>query len=445
MKKLYCLLAVVVLAACTPAQKNASESARWEAERWRRIKIDFNKTEHDVKEYIQQYIPHVTDSQFLAWERSGKLEFLEIEGKKRYFRNAAPNLFRIDSAAHTVKVEQEGEPLSGSELINALHLPAVIAAVEREGVDTVLPTRLTVTYTLTVDADVVPSGEILRCWLPYPKDHQHRQKDVKLIAVSEGHYTLAPDTCAHSSLYMSKPAVAGEPTVFSAAYSYTTYAEWHKLKPEDVLPYQTDELYHTYTAECPPHIVFSDTIRALAKRLAGNETNPLLVARRIFRYVNDHFPWASAREYSTIPNIPEYVLERGHGDCGQVTLLFMTLCRSLGIPVHWQSGFMMHPGAWNLHDWAEIYFEGIGWVPVDQSFGIPVFANDADVEWFFLGGIDRWRMIVNNDYSRPLYPKKMYPRSETVDFQRGEVEWSGGNLYFNQWTYDMDITYDETE
>lgn len=32
---------------------------------------------------------------------------------------------------------------------------------------------------------------------------------------------------------------------------------------------------------------------------------------------------------------------------------------------------MMHPKAWNLHDWAEIYFEGIGWVPVDQSFGIP--------------------------------------------------------------------------
>ena len=74
--------------------------------------------------------------------------------------------------------------------------------------------------------------------------------------------------------------------------------------------------------------------------------------------------------YSTIENIPEYVLDNHHGDCGQVSLLFITLCRCSGIPAHFQSGFMMHPGAWNLHDWAEIYLEGIGWVPVDQSFGI---------------------------------------------------------------------------
>lgn len=67
---------------------------------------------------------------------------------------------------------------------------------------------------------------------------------------------------------------------------------------------------------------------------------------------------------------------------------------------------MMHPKAWNLHDWAEIYFEGIGWVPVDQSFGIPTFARNADEEYFFLGGIDSWRMIVNSDYGMPLIPEK---------------------------------------
>ena len=50
-------------------------------------------------------------------------------------------------------------------------------------------------------------------------------------------------------------------------------------------------------------------------------------------------------------------------------------------------------------------------------------------------------MIVNSDYSMPLVPEKKYPRSETVDFQRGEVEWEGGNLYFSQWSYHMDIDY----
>ena len=49
--------------------------------------------------------------------------------------------------------------------------------------------------------------------------------------------------------------------------------------------------------------------------------------------IRDSFPWASAREYSTIENIPEYELDNHKGDCGQVSLLFITLCRISGIPV----------------------------------------------------------------------------------------------------------------
>jgi hypothetical protein len=26
-----------------------------------------------------------------------------------------------------------------------------------------------------------------------------------------------------------------------------------------------------------------------------------------------------------------------------------------------------------------------------------------------------------------------------VDFQRGEVEWRGDNLYFNQWSWDFNV------
>ena len=35
-------------------------------------------------------------------------------------------------------------------------------------------------------------------------------------------------------------------------------------------------------------------------------------------------------------------------------------------------------------------------------------------------------------------PAKRHFRSETVDSQRGEVEWSGGNLYFDQWDYSFE-------
>jgi hypothetical protein len=40
-----------------------------------------------------------------------------------------------------------------------------------------------------------------------------------------------------------------------------------------------------------------------------------------------------------------------------------------------------------------------------------------------------------------LHPEKQYLRSEPNDFQRGEVEWIGGNLYFDKWDYDIKIKY----
>lgn len=437
---LYSAVMLVILSACTA--KVSDKAYSWEDDLRHRLLVDFCLTEAQVKDYIRKYIPDVTDEQMHKWEDDKSLEYMVLDGEKRYFRNAGPNLFRLDSLCRDIKLAKEGKVVSGSEKVNKENLPEIISSVKESGQSLGAPKRMRVTYTLTVDTNAVPAGEIVRCWLPYPRADIKRQQGVKLISTSEPEFLLSPETCAHSTLYMEKRATLDEPTVFSETFEYTSYGEWHNLKPEDVQPYDTTTaLYKEYTVEREKHIIFSPRLRELASKLTEGENNPYLKALRIFRWIDAHFPWASAREYSTIDNIPEYVLDNRHGDCGQVTLLFVTLCRICGIPAHFQSGFMMHPNAWNLHDWAEVYFEGVGWVPVDQSFGIPTFAENQDETLFFLGGIDSWRMIVNSDYGMPLVPAKKYPRSETVDFQRGEVEWDGGNLYFPQWDYTMDIEY----
>jgi transglutaminase-like putative cysteine protease len=157
--------------------------------------------------------------------------------------------------------------------------------------------------------------------------------------------------------------------------------------------------------------------------------------------VSDSIPWASAREYSTIPEIAEYCLRNHHGDCGIQTMLFMTLCRLNGIPARWQSGWMMHPGSVDMHDWCEICLVGSHWIPVDPSFGLQKRQRTEQGKWFYFGGLDGYRLIINNDISAPFSPAKQFFRSETVDFQRGEVEWRGGNLYFDKWNWNMDVKY----
>ena len=69
----------------------------WEADLHHRLLDDFSKTRDEVKAYIRKYIPNVTDQQMDAWEKTGELECRVIDGEKRYFHNAAPNLFRINN------------------------------------------------------------------------------------------------------------------------------------------------------------------------------------------------------------------------------------------------------------------------------------------------------------------------------------------------------------
>lgn len=412
----------------------------WEADLHHRLLNDFSKTREQVKEYIRKYIPDVTDRQLDEWEKTGELECRVIDGEKKYFHNAAPNLFRINKECARLKAKRDTPGRDGEVTVREDNTRAVMkqAAKSKERIGD--PKHFRIRYTITVKPDAVPEGETVRCWMPMPRTDVPRQKNVKLLSTSQPDFVRSPMDYAHSTVYMEKKAEAGKPTVFSEEFEFDAYGAWFDLDTAATTTYDTtSDLYKTYTSERDCHMVFTPQIRALAERLTQGAATPLAKARRIFKWVDDNFPWASAREYSTIENIPAYVLDNHHGDCGQVTLLFLTLCRSLGIPAHFQSGFMLHPGEENLHDWGEIYVPEHGWVPVDQSFGIPAYAKNEQETYFFFGGIDSFRMIVNNDYGCPLYPAKQFPRSETVDFQRGEVEWAGGNLYFDQWRWKLEV------
>ncbi|TXB67589.1 transglutaminase-like domain-containing protein [Phaeodactylibacter luteus] len=409
-----------------------------------RIKLDFNRDEAYVRKTLQPYFPELSAEQLQQWEESGVLEMRIIEGEKRYFRNAVWNLLRVDSLAKARKLAIDGPGDKGLDHFLSSYLPGAVEAVQARATATVRPKEIKVAYTLTVKPDAVPDGEVVRAWLPYPRTSRSRLGSVKLHKVSEPHYVLSPMGYPHSSIYMEKAAKAGEPTVFSYRLTYTAYDEWHDLLSLKAEPYDTtSRLFREFTAEREQHIRFTPEIKALADDIIGGAEEPVLKAWLIYQWIGQNIPWASALEYSTMPNIPAYCLENRRGDCGMKALLFITLCRYAGIPAKWQSGWFLYPGHKNLHDWAELYFEGIGWVPVDPDFNIQDIPGSPFASRFFFGGADAYRFIVNDDFSGPFFPAKVYPRSETVDFQRGEVEWKGGNLYFNQWWYNMEVTHPE--
>jgi hypothetical protein len=405
-----------------------------------RIDLDFTVTEKQIDSQIEKLIGPVTPAQRSNWERNGMIEYRMIDGYKRYFKRAASNL-RLLKKFHENKEERLLELSRKPDIVFRLkHVEDVYKYSDNKS-DPVLPVSMKITYSITVHPDAVPAGEKIRCWLPWPKEGYPRQKDVKLLITSNPRYIIAPDTAIHRTIYMEELSEKGIPAVFQISFSYTSYASYLNTSLIKILPYDKKSYnYQKFTSEQLPHICFNDDIKYLADSICGNDDNPVSIVRKIYYWFKENIPWTGALEYSIIPNIPEYVISNRRGDCGIQTFLFMSMLRYKGIPVRWQSGWMVPPGAENLHDWCEVYYEGTGWVPVDISYDL-LNSKNQYIKDFYLSGIDSYRLIVNDGVSGPLHPEKKFLRSEPYDFQRGEVEWKGGNLYFNKWDYDMKIEY----
>ena len=419
----------------------AREALEFQRERMRRILLDFSLTAAQAKARIRKQIPDLTDAEFARWDAAGLLEHMVIDGRTLYFNRAPSNLFLLSAQARDRRAAPPpaSTPNGPNETLNDHHR-AVLGEALRSGQAGVLPMRVRVTQTVTVDAGAVPPGETVKAWIPYPRAIPGQQDDIELVASQPIGARIAPVDTLQRTAYMQAPAKAGQPTVFKLTYELTLRAQYHPIDPARVVPATITPELKPFVEPRPPHIVFTDDLRAFSRKVVGDEKNPYRIAQKLFAAV-DRIPWAGAREYSTISNISDYTLHAGHGDCGEQTLLLLALLRLNGIPARWQSGWMFSEGKYNnIHDWGQVYFAPYGWVPVDVTFGQlePRPGDDPRLRWFYLGGLDAYRIAFNDDYSRPFVPAKQFPRSETVDSQRGEVEWRGGNLYFDQWDYDFD-------
>ncbi|MEO6800366.1 MAG: transglutaminase domain-containing protein [Rhodanobacter sp.] len=418
---------------------DARQALEFQRERMRRIALDFSLDADQLKARVREQIPDMSDAEFRAWNAHGLFEHMAIDGRVRYFKRAPSNLFRLSTEAvarRKIQTPFNDDPMG---VLNQHHRDIRKAAVATHHTS-VLPRRVRITQSLTVDADAVPAGQSVRAWIPYPRALPGQQEDINYVDSVPAQHLIAPESTMQRTVYFEKVAQAGQPTTFSVTYELTLYAQYHAIDANKMVPAIITPELSPYVAERMPHVVFTEPMRVFSKQIVGDEKNPYRIAQKLFAAV-DQIPWAGAREYSTLSNISDYTLHAGHGDCGEQTLLLITLLRMNGIPARWQSGAIFADGGYNdIHDWGQLYLAPYGWVPMDVTFG-QLHAGkhpqpgDAALKWFYLGGLDAWRVAFNSDYAQPLTPAKNHFRSDTVDNQRGEVEWQGGNLYYHQWDY----------
>lgn len=276
-------------------------------------------------------------------------------------------------------------------------------------------------------------GETVKVHLPIPRNAQ-QIKNIKIINTSHEPKVIAPVDYPQRTIYFEEK-VTGE-DVFTVEYSYENHVKYTNLDPELV----SDKQPTFYTEEWPPHIRFTPFLCELAKEIVGTETNPLLKARKIYDYITKNVQYSFMPQYAVLTNVPEYCAYNLKGDCGVQALLFITLCRIVGIPSRWQSGLYANPYFVGCHDWAEFYIEPYGWVFADVSFGGGAVRSGDTNRWnFYFGNLEPFRMVANSETNYEFSPAKDHLRYDPCDNQSGEIEYSDRFLYSNEYETFMDI------
>jgi Flp pilus assembly protein TadD len=135
--------------------------------------------------------------------------------------------------------------------------------------------------------------------------------------------------------------------------------------PERVLPFLGEDEFNP---------IRDPFMRRTAGEIAAGEANPYLRALRVYDYLSSELEF----DQDLKPSGPIEALKTRKAQCCDTALLYTSLCRILGIPARYTAGLFLgrmptlaQGGGFTreTHAWAENYYSGWGWVPVDPSLG----------------------------------------------------------------------------
>lgn len=377
------------------------------AHRLRRLSRCYPHTRADILRQLQGLSPDIQAHHLQQWESAGRVDFRFIQGEKRYFEDLVPSLKKNG----TLRPFGVMPAVSDDGPSNAM-----MAEIQQRGHAS---RRLTIRHTI---APAAATDKPVIIHLPFPLIRDQQQNVVLLAGT--------PDQVAGVGALQrtaSWQGVLDPGKSFAITYQYeatirhaqplTCPPPDHPLYP-DAPPPTPDDL------DCP-----FPAIHQLAKDLSQGCTTPAAQAWAFYRYITEQCTYSYVPDYILLDHLETYVLLHRQGDCGLQALLFLHLCRSVGIPARWQSGLVINQdGSLGSHDWAQFYLAGWGWLFCDPSHGGAAFRRgNGALHAFYFGHISPMRMAANANYLAPFTPDFPAFRHDPTDNQTGEIALVGAD------------------
>ncbi len=184
---------------------------------------------------------------------------------------------------------------------------------------------------------------------------------------------LVPYFSASSEVFVTRDLKAGD------SYALTCAA----VSPDDpALPALLERAAQTERRDLPNYLNVPDAVapdvREIAKRLSEGADSPLEIAKTIRNYLLTNY------SYTLIPSMPpknqdfvsHFLLIGKKGYCTYFASSMAILCRLAGLPTRYVEGYLAEPSggvalvtSMQAHAWAEVYFDGFGWIAFDATPG----------------------------------------------------------------------------
>ncbi|MCD7892083.1 MAG: transglutaminase-like domain-containing protein [Erysipelotrichaceae bacterium] len=385
---------------------------------------EFIYSKREALDLLINNIDGFDEEEFNQLFKENALEFLFVDGKIMFKGDILDNLI-YTREKYNIRARKINKDISPWYDDNTKLLDKVISKLEDKKE---LFYLIHVKLSMKVKEEYQQNKKI-RVWLPIPIEYA-QVEDFKIIDTSDGLVEINHNDVDHRSVYFE----VNDNQEVSVEYQFVNHVKYQKLDPDIV----SNDILDGYLEEMEPHIVFTSYLKELVNDIIGKETNPLIKARKIYDYITSHVMYSYVRQYLTLPPISNYIATGLKGDCGLQAILFITMCRIVGIPATWQAGLYATPLTIGNHDWARFYVAPYGWLYADCSFGGSAYRKGSKLRHdFYFGHIDPFRIPSAQALQGDLYPKNNYVRRDPYDHQTGEIEYIDGRM--NQTFYEQNM------
>lgn len=427
------------------------------------LERDFIYTKASLFDALSPLISNLEVHEIDVLEEEGDLLWHMVNGEKKYHKRAVKTVIKEKCTLE----ERKKIALYAPAEFYLNEYKAIDEAIEKMKTQGEMTVEISLEARLNLKKHVVKDRDenVRRFYLPLARK-SHFTKRVALLEVSDANAKISDEKSSQRVAYLESDP---KTDTFKIKYQFLNHMVYRPLYEvaealekksgflntekdtesslEDIL--EPKNLYEkldegskeVYLAEKSPHILFTPLLVNLVHEIIGDETEPLLKAKRIYDFVTQNIHYRFMGSYRMLTNIPEYGALNFRGDCGVQALLMITLLRIAGIPAAFSSGLMAtHGGGTGMHDWCAFYVAPYGWCFSDPSYGESAFRRGNFDKWhFYFGNLDPFRMMSNFDFQEPFEFEKSFPRDDPYDNQVGEAETNLRGLYSDDYDNDVNL------